>query len=232
MNRIEKGDWGYLEKQMQRELVRTLLLFASSFGVLLIGIIIAGTKNNLLTIVAVLGLLPASKELITCIMFAKAKKHSCPQALYDGVQAVIAPDESSNGEHEQSVSDESSGGGHEQSVSDECGSGAHDQDGAEDHLLVVYDLYMTAQENNYPILSMCCRNKTLIGTANWEKFDYKKAEEHIQIMLKQNGHKNVSVKIFSEQEMYISRIRELNGQKARNVDEDQAILRLMLNLSL
>lgn len=205
MNRIEKGDWGYLEKQMQRELVRTLLLFASSFGVMLIGIIIAGTKNNLLTIVAVLGLLPASKELITCIMFAKAKKHSCPQALYDGIREVIAADES--------------GGGREQNAT-------------EDHLLVVYDLYMTAQEKNYPILSMCCRNKTLIGTAEWEKFDYKKAEEHIQIMLKQNGHKNVSVKIFSEQEMYISRIRELNGQKAKNVDEDQAILRLMLNLSL
>lgn len=206
MNKIIKGDMGYLEKQMQRELIKTLLLFASAFGVLLIGIIIAGTKNNLLTIVAVLGLLPASKELITCIMFAKAKKYSCPQALYDGVQEVIAPDESSSGEH--------------------------DQDGAEDCLLVVYDLYMTSQENNYPILSMCCRNKTLIGIADWEKFDYKKAEDHIQIMLKQNGHKNVAVKIFSEQGMYISRIRELNGQKAKNAEEDQAILRLMLNLSL
>lgn len=197
---------GYLEKQMQRELIKTLLLFASAFGVLLIGIIIAGTKNNLLTIVAVLGLLPASKELITCIMFSRAKKYSCPQALYDGVQEVIAPGESSSGEH--------------------------DQDGAEDCLLAVYDLYMTAQENNYPILSMCCRNKTLIGIADWEKFDYKKAEDHIQIMLKQNGHKNVAVKIFSEQEMYINRIRELNGQKAKNAEEDQAILRLMLNLSL
>lgn len=206
MNKIIKGDFGYLEKQMQRELIRTLLLFASAFGVLLIGIIIAGTKNNLLTIVAVLGLLPASKELITCIMFARAKKHSCPQALYDGVQEVIALGESRSGEHEQ--------------------------DDAEDCLLAVYDLYMTSQENNYPILSMCCRNKTLIGIADWEKFDYKKAEDHIQIMLKQNGHKNVAVKIFSEQEMYISRIRELNGQKAKNAEEDQAILRLMLNLSL
>lgn len=206
MNKIIKGDFRYLEKQMQRELFRTLLLFASAFGVLLIGIIIAGSKNNLLTIIAVLGLLPASKELITCIMFAKAKKYSCPQALYDGVQEVIAPDESSNG--------------------------VQNQDGAEDCLLAVYDLYMTSQENNYPILSMCCRNKTLIGIADWEKFDYKKAEDHIQIMLKQNGHKNVSVKIFSEQVMYISRIRELNGQKAKNAEEDQAILRLMLNLSL
>lgn len=195
MSRITKGDFGYLEKQAHRELVWTLILFAASFGVLLIGILIAGTKNNLLTIVAVLGLLPASKELITSIMFTRAKKHGCPQALYDAVQEGADPD-------------------------------------GEAPLLVVYDLYMTAQENDYPILSMCCHNKTLIGVAVWEKFDYKKAQEHIQIMLKQNGHKNVAVKIFSEQEKYINRMRELKEQKAENTKADQDILRLMLNLSL
>lgn len=200
MNRIAKGDYGYLEKQTQRELIKTLIFFASSFGVLLIGIILAGTKNNLLTIVAVLGLLPAAKELITCIMFTKAKKFRCPQAFYDEVQYAII-----------------------------CGGGG--ADGA-DMPLVVYDLYMTSQEKNYPILSMCCRNKTLIGIADWQKFDYPKAEEHIRIMLKQNGHKNVAVKIFPEREKYISRIKELQEQKAEHAEEDQAILRLMLNLSL
>lgn len=199
LNRIAKGDYGYLEKQTQRELIKTLIFFASSFGVLLIGIILTGTKNNLLTIVAVLGLLPAAKELITCIMFTKAKKFCCPQAFYYEVQNAIIR------------------GG----------------DGAEaDVPLVVYDLYMTSQENNYPILSMCCRNKTLIGIADWQKFDYPKAEDHIRIMLKQNGHKNVTVKIFPEREKYISRIKELQEQKAEHVDEDQAVLRLMLNLSL
>lgn len=216
MDKIKKGDFGYLEKQMQRELVRTLLLFAASFGVLLIGIIIAGTKNNLLTVVAVLGLLPAAKELVTCVIFAKAKKHSCPQALYDSVQAAIAPDGKGKSGHGQDSRENARDGG----------------ETASEELLVVYDLYMTAQENDYPVLSMCCRNKMLTGVAVWEKFDYKKAEEHIQIMLKQNGHKNVTVKIFSEQEKYISRIEELKEQKAADHEADQAILRLMLNLSL
>lgn len=207
MNKIIKGDYGYLEKQAHWELLKTLLLFAASFGVLLIGIIITGTKNNLLTIVAVLGLLPAAKELTTSIVFARAKKYGCPQALYEDVQKLLDRDGMEQG-----------------------------QDGADsgktDFPLVVYDLYMTSQEKNYPILSMCCRNKTLIGIADWEKFDDQKAEEHIRIMLKQNGYKNVAIKIFSEREKYINRISELKEQKAENQETDQAILRLMLNLSL
>lgn len=210
MNRIIKGDFGYLEKQMHWELIKTLIFFALSFGVLLIGIIITGTKNNLLTIVAVLGLLPAAKELITSIMFTRAKKYSCPQNLFDIVQEIIVSGENDSQDHVQD--------------------GA--ESGAADLLLVVYDLYMTSQENNYPILSMCCHNKTLIGIADWEKFDYKKAEDHIRIMLKQNGHQNVAIKIFSEQEKYISRLKDLKEQKAENREADQAILRLMLNLSL
>lgn len=182
-----------MEKQAQRELCRTLILFTASFGVLLIGILVAGTKNNLLTIVAVLGLLPAAKELTTSILFSKAKKYNCPQTLYDEVQNLLEQDET---------------------------------------LLVIYDLYMTSQENNYPIYSMCCRNKTLIGVAGSETFDYKKAEEHIQIMLKQNGFKNITVKIFAEQEKYISRMKELKEQKTENREAEQAVLRLMLNLSL
>ena len=215
LNRIAKGDYGYLEKQTQRELIKTLIFFMSSFGVLLIGIILTGTKNNLLTIVAVLGFLPAAKELITCIMFTKAKKFRCPQAFYDEVQnAIIRSGDGTKAD--DTDKDDTDGAG-----TDEA-----------DVPLVVYDLYMTSQEKNYPILSMCCRNKTLIGIADWQKFDYPKAEEHIRIMLKQNGHKNVAVKIFPEREKYISRIKELQEQKAEHVEEDQAILRLMLNLSL
>lgn len=202
-----------MEKQAQRELGKTLILFMASFGVLLIGILIAGTKNNLLTIVAVLGLLPAAKELTTSIIFSKAKKYNCPKTLYDEVQNLLEHDNGDNN-----------------------GSGQTDKtyktDETDESLLVIYDLYMTSQEKNYPIYSMCCRNKTLIGIAGSETFDYKKAEEHIQIMLRQNGFKNITVKIFAEQEKYIGRMKELKEQKTENREAEQAVLRLMLNLSL
>ena len=201
MERIKKGDCGYLKQQTKWEIVKTLIFFAASFGVLFLGIHITGDKNNLLTVVAVLGLLPAAKELITLIMFIRARKFSCPYSLYEAVEGEIYSKEDVT----------------------------YDKT---DPLIVVYDLYMTGQEKNYPILSMCCRNKTLVGMADWEKFDYKKAEEHIQIMLKQNGYKNISVKIFSDQGKYLDRLRELGKKETTDRDVDQAILRLMLNLSL
>lgn len=201
MEQIKKGDYGYLKQQTKWEILKVLIFFAAAFGVLFLGIHLTGDKNNLLTVVAVLGLLPAAKELITLIMFIRAGKFSCPHSLYEAVEGEIYNKEDA----------------------------AYDKT---DPLIIVYDLYMTGQEKNYPILSMCCRNKTLVGMADWEKFDYKKAEEHIQIMLKQNSFKNVSVKIFSEKEKYINRLRELREKEAADYEEDQAILRLMLNLSL
>lgn len=201
MEQIKKGDYGYLGQQTKWEILKVLIFFAAAFGVLFLGIHLTGDKNNLLTVVAVLGLLPAAKELITLIMFIRAGKFSCPHSLYEAVEGEIYNKEDA----------------------------AYDKT---DPLIIVYDLYMTGQEKNYPILSMCCRNKTLVGMADWEKFDYKKAEEHIQIMLKQNSFKNVSVKIFSEKEKYINRLRELREKEAADYEEDQAILRLMLNLSL
>lgn len=201
MEQIKKGDYGYLGQQTKWEILKVLIFFAAAFGVLFLGIHLTGDKNNLLTVVAVLGLLPAAKELITLIMFIRARKFSCPPSLYEAVEGEIYNKEDA----------------------------AYDK---ADPLIIVYDLYMTGQEKNYPILSMCCRNKTLVGMADWEKFDYKKAEEHIQIMLKQNGFKNISVKIFSEKEKYINRLRELREKETADYEEDQAILRLMLNLSL
>lgn len=214
-----------MEKQAQRELGKTLILFMASFGVLLIGILIAGTKNNLLTIVAVLGLLPAAKELTTSIIFSKAKKYNCPQTLYDEVQNLFEYD---NGDNNGSGQTDKTYKTDETVKSDKMG----ETDETDESLLVIYDLYMTSQEKNYPIYSMCCRNKTLIGIAGSETFDYKKAEEHIQIMLRQNGFKNITVKIFAEQEKYIGRMKELKEQKTENREAEQAVLRLMLNLSL
>ncbi|MBP3468687.1 MAG: hypothetical protein J6K26_04130 [Lachnospiraceae bacterium] len=192
MKRIAKGDFGYLKWQTKWEFVKTAVFFAAAIGVLLLGIHIAGTKNNLLTFVAVFGMLPASKELISFIMFIRASKYSCPETLYQEVE---------NLQEEQGV-------------------------------LVVYDLYMTSQERNYPIYCMCCRNKTLIGVAEWEAFDYKDAENHISVMLRQNGYRNISVKIFDNREKYIARMGELAGLAPEAEETDQAVLHLMLNLSL
>ena len=86
--KVNKCDFGYLNYQCKKEIIMTILLFVISLGILFLGICINGTKNNLLTIVAVLGLLPASKELIIAIMFLRAKKYACSESFHEEILAT------------------------------------------------------------------------------------------------------------------------------------------------
>lgn len=68
-----KGTKGYLKVQSKYEIVRTCLYFAISLSLFVAGIVATGDKMNLLTIVAVLGCLPACKSAVTMIMFLRYK---------------------------------------------------------------------------------------------------------------------------------------------------------------
>ena len=72
-NKVVKGQYGYIKKQRLKVIIRTLLMFALSLALFLIGIWSTGTKKNLLTIVAILGCLPASRSAVNMIMFIRAK---------------------------------------------------------------------------------------------------------------------------------------------------------------
>lgn len=81
--KLTKGCFGYLKKQKNREIIKTIFYFAVSAAVFIMGYAITGSKANLLTVVAVLGCLPASKSAVSMIMYLKAGSCSaaCHQAL-------------------------------------------------------------------------------------------------------------------------------------------------------
>lgn len=66
--KIQKGNKGYLEYQKKATVFRTAVLFALSLAVFLTGYFSTGSRNNWLTIVAVLGCLPASRSAVNMIM--------------------------------------------------------------------------------------------------------------------------------------------------------------------
>ena len=68
-----KGTKGYLKSQSKYEIARTCLYFAISLSLFMAGIVATGDKMNLLTIVAVLGCLPACKSAVTMIMYLRYK---------------------------------------------------------------------------------------------------------------------------------------------------------------
>lgn len=67
--KINKGNAGYIKNRKKQVLVKALVQFGISFALLAIGMITTDSRMNLLTVVAILGCLPASKTLVEYIMF-------------------------------------------------------------------------------------------------------------------------------------------------------------------
>ena len=67
MKKTEKGMPGYLNYKRKIEIIRTLAYFGIVIAILLLGYFQTGTKLNLLTVVAIVGCLPASKALVGVI---------------------------------------------------------------------------------------------------------------------------------------------------------------------
>ena len=66
--KIAKGNPGYIEKRKQNRILKTVMQFGIVAALLVLGVAQTNTRLNLLTLVAVLGCLPASKSLVEVIM--------------------------------------------------------------------------------------------------------------------------------------------------------------------
>ena len=73
LKRYEKGEYKYASYSKVRNWIITLVMYALSAAIYTIGYVTTGSNRNLLTIVAILGVLPASKSLIGAIMSSRVK---------------------------------------------------------------------------------------------------------------------------------------------------------------
>jgi len=73
MNKLTKGNAGYLTHKKKIEIIKTIMFFGISIALYIMGYVTTKTNANLLTVVAILGCLPASKSAVLMIMFLKAK---------------------------------------------------------------------------------------------------------------------------------------------------------------
>lgn len=68
-----KGTYGYIRFHKRSEGIKTIILFALVFAIFVTGYVTTKTRMNYLTIIAILGSLPACKQFVIWFMFAKAK---------------------------------------------------------------------------------------------------------------------------------------------------------------
>lgn len=82
-----KGKFGYIAKMRKNALVRTAVLFLIAVIIFAVGYFIYLKKENLLTIFAVLMVLPAARSLVNSIMFLRFR--SCDERIKDKVDELI-----------------------------------------------------------------------------------------------------------------------------------------------
>lgn len=87
MKKIEKGTYGYLGYKRKIETCKTVLLLSLSFAIFLIGYITTGTRKNLLTVVAVVSVLPAAKQMTTTFLYYRYSSGS--RQVYEKISGNI-----------------------------------------------------------------------------------------------------------------------------------------------
>lgn len=87
MKRVKKGQFGYIRYRRIVHLIFAVVLFAMAVTLYFAGIKATGDNKNLLTVVAILGCLPASQSLVTSILGFRAK--SCSEELYTKIESKL-----------------------------------------------------------------------------------------------------------------------------------------------
>lgn len=160
-----KGSRGYLHSQRNYEILRTCIYFGLSLSLFFAGYVSTGTRMNLLTVVAILGCLPASKSLISMIMYLR----------YPGCSKEAAA---------------------------KIASHSHGLTG-------LYDMVFTSYQKNYSISHLTVKGNTICGFTEDSKFSENDFYRHLDGILKTDGYKNVSVKIFTDLTKYLNRMDQL-----------------------
>lgn len=84
----DKGQHGYTDAHKKAQFLKTCLFFLIPAAIFAVGYATTGTKRNYFTILAIVGCLPACKEMVNVIMFLK--RRSMPEELYQEIEKHAA----------------------------------------------------------------------------------------------------------------------------------------------
>lgn len=189
--RKSKGEYGYLESEKKYSIGRTIILFLIPLCIYLAGYFYHGRDSkNIITVIAMLGCLPACKSAVNMIMLIKTK--GCSGAVRDKLTEI---------------SGEVKG---------------------------YYDFYFTSYEKNYQVSHLLFKNNIICGYTESEKCNCQDGENHIRTMLKADGVKEITIKIFNDFTNYQDALVNLL-QKESITDNDvqeEKVIGLLFNISL
>lgn len=187
LNKYNKGDYEYASYDKKKTGIITFILFILPIGLYITGYVTTGSNKNLLTVVAILGMLPASRSLVSFIMKMKVK--TAEPALRDIINENIG---------------ETTG---------------------------LYNIYLTSYDVNFYFEHMIILSNSLICLSKSGKFDNKKFNEHLEKHMKLDGIKDVMIKVFSDENAYVRRLKEINDSETIKGTNEQ-LYKLICSISL
>lgn len=186
-NKVQKGQFGYLSYKKKMTTIVTIGMFAISIALYIAGYVTTKTNANLLTVVAILGCLPASKSAVSMIMFLKAK--GCSEDDKEVIEKVIGS-----------------------------------LDG-------YYDLYFTGYTKNFPTSHLVVTKNSILAYSADEKITEKDFNEHMKDILNKERIHDITVKLFTDRDKYLNRLKELNESEA-DTSARNDIVSMLFNVSL
>lgn len=196
MKKKAKGEHGYIAFQRIRVLIITIILYMCAAGLYLIGYLTLHTHRNLWTVFAVLSILPASKSLVSLIMFMRFK--SLDTSVYDEYTEAIK------------------------------------------QIPSIYELPFTTYEKTYYVDVISCIGNTVAVCYQGKPSrkithaqDIKRLSEHLETVLKNDGHKDFTIKIYDNRQDFVRRIKEMNANLAyKRSAYDEGILNSLKAVTL
>lgn len=87
MLKSKKGLYGYFAAEKKRRIIITVVMFLIPLMIFMSGYLYSGSRNNLMTVVAMVGLIPASLSMVSLIMIMM--RHSLPKEEFDAIDPHI-----------------------------------------------------------------------------------------------------------------------------------------------
>ena len=81
-------------------------------------------------------------------------------------------------------------------------------------LSCLYDMVFTAYSGSFVVGHMAVKGNTVCGYSERRDFPEKDFQTHLDPLLKADGHKNVTVKIFTDLDKYTERLRQMQTLEA------------------
>ena len=91
----------------------------------------------------------------------------------------------------------------------------------------IYDMVFTTYDKNFYVDHIAAAGNTICGFSSSAKTDAELCEQHILSVLKLDGHKNASVKIFKDMKKYTERLAQMQSLEAEDAKSDELLASIL-----